>query len=266
MGMRKLFVFDLDGTALGGHEPYAMFPRHFARFLDRLCAQGIHWATNTTWAIDNQFEMIRRSGVKSNPAFISGSTGLALATIRGGKLVLYDDHARRVALRARKFQTRHGPLIRMVMGKLLRAGVTRISFYEIRGQNLLSFTCRKKDACNVWEILQPLFACGAYHPFHATPNRPDEVLLPHYMNKGEALGIMRKRLALRAQDCLAAGNDVNDLHMLRREVAHFMVCPSNSHPRVKEAVRACGGAIGKSEFSWGVVEGVQALLPKLAAD
>ena len=31
----KLFVTDLDGTALGGgYEPYAKFPDHFSKFLD----------------------------------------------------------------------------------------------------------------------------------------------------------------------------------------------------------------------------------------
>jgi len=44
----KLFVFDLDGTALGGHVPYDQFPKPFADFLDDLARRGCRWATNTT--------------------------------------------------------------------------------------------------------------------------------------------------------------------------------------------------------------------------
>ena len=71
----RLFVFDLDGTAFGGHVPYNRFPSEFVRFLDGLAKRGIRWATNTTWAVETQYDVIKASGVKSIPVFLSGASG-----------------------------------------------------------------------------------------------------------------------------------------------------------------------------------------------
>ena len=53
---KRLFVTDLDGTALGGYEPYDRLPEKFCALLDRLVDDGWEWALNTTWDPEGQWK------------------------------------------------------------------------------------------------------------------------------------------------------------------------------------------------------------------
>jgi len=75
----RLFIFDLDGTALGGYQPYVRIPDGFSAFLDDLDANGCRWAINTTWDPHGQWELVRQSAVKSRPLFYAGEFGRVLA-------------------------------------------------------------------------------------------------------------------------------------------------------------------------------------------
>ena len=116
----KLLVFDFDGTALGGHTPYDQFPRPFAKFLDELHRSGIRWATNTTWPPDAQFNVIKRSGVKSKPAFLTGQTGRSMATVENNRLVTDVKHEKMVLSRDKRFKRKHWPAIRGILLSLLQ--------------------------------------------------------------------------------------------------------------------------------------------------
>ena len=256
----RFFVFDLDGTALGGRQPYAQFPRPFARLLDELADRGVRWATNTTWPVESQFELLRRSGVKSAPAFLCGLTGLSLGLVKRGELRVCPRHAKMVLARSRRFRRRLWPLIRSIFLKLLRANlVRRFSFDNFETYNLIDFTCEKKDAAAVARHLQPLLAPGLYYPWSPL-DQPANMLLPAYMNKGEALRRMLKRLKVRPEEVIAAGNGTNDLPMLDSTLARWLVCPANAHPLVIEAVKRQEGFVGARNFAWGVVDGVKEII------
>ena len=96
-------MFDFDGTALGGQQPYDQFPKPFARFVDKLRSVGIGWATNTTWSPDAQLSVARRGGVKSDPTFLTGQTGRLLAAVEGGRLVPDTAHEQRIVRREKRF-------------------------------------------------------------------------------------------------------------------------------------------------------------------
>jgi len=77
----KLFVTDLDGTALGGeYLPYSRFPDQFSAFLDYLSDNGCAWAINSAWTLNGQWELVKVSSVKSKPAFYMAEIGMILAT------------------------------------------------------------------------------------------------------------------------------------------------------------------------------------------
>lgn len=73
-------------------------------------------------------------------------------------------------------------------------------------------------------------------------------------HKGAALGELKRLLGLSAGEVFAAGDNHNDLSMLRREMAEYLACPGNSIGEVKEFVTAQGGYVARARCSLGLRE------------
>lgn len=257
----KLFIFDWDGTALGGHRPYDQFPKPFVSFLDELDRQGIRWATNTTWAPDSQYAVIKRSQVHSDPVFISGGTGLFLATIHRGRLIHDSRYERKVQRRQQALHTRHWPHIRKLFQVLLKRNlVDSLSYNFFPPQCMLTFSYHPRNASKVRSVLAPLLDSGVYAPWDPASQTTGVTLLPYFMNKGGVITVMQKRLHITAENTLVAGDGINDLPMFDPAIARWAVCPQNADARIKEAVRAMGGIVARQRYSWGVMAGARKIL------
>ena len=68
--------------------------------------------------------------------------------------------------------------------------------------------------------------------------------------------ISTRRTFLAAAGVLAAGDHLNDLPMLRRERADWLVAPANAVPAVKAAVWSQGGFVSGRPHGHGVGEGL----------
>ena len=79
-------------------------------------------------------------------------------------------------------------------------------------------------------------------------------------DKGSALAELARQLDLPASALFAAGDNYNDLSMLRRSVAHHLACPANALAEVQAQVRAEGGQLTAFPASRGMAEAVGALL------
>jgi len=259
----KLFVFDMDGTALGGHEPYEQFPRPFAKFLDELTERGIRWSTNTTWSPDMIHKVAQRSAVKSRPACLTGQTGRLLATVRNGRAVADKKHEESILRREARFKARHWPTIRKLFMALLRDNlVDRLSF-GFWNQNMVTFSCKKRHAKRVWRVLHPLLASGHYYTFNGREEGATGWLIPVFMNKGEIMKTLQKRFKLGPENIIVAGDAMNDWQMFDPTLARWMVCPANADPRIKEKVLGHGGVVGTKKYSWGVIEATRKILAQL---
>ncbi|MEM1156759.1 MAG: HAD family hydrolase [Verrucomicrobiota bacterium] len=73
-------------------------------------------------------------------------------------------------------------------------------------------------------------------------------------HKGSCLETLLQETGLRPENCFAAGDNVNDLHMLNREYAHYLTCPSNALPQVKAKVKKQGGYIATLPADQGIVQ------------
>ena len=73
-------------------------------------------------------------------------------------------------------------------------------------------------------------------------------------NKGSALGALSRRLSIRREEVLAAGDHFNDLSMLDGTYAAFPCCPSNAIPEVRSTVQAAGGYAATLPAADGVAE------------
>ena len=260
--MVKLLVFDMDGTALGGHTPYDEFPRPFSRFLDSLDAMSIRWATNTTWGTEEQWALIRRSGVKSTPAFLAGQTGRQLATVKRGRLIHDEALAGRMRARDRRFRRKNRRAVNEVMTGLLRSDlVVRLAF-SFFGHNTLAFTCRRNKRAAAWRVAEPLLESGEFYAWDPFTRGDSATFVPFYFNKGEVVGIMQKRLGIGPENTVVAGDGTNDLHMFDPKFAGWVVCPANAPEPVKAFVRSRGGIAATKSYSRGVVEGFRKILKR----
>lgn len=72
--------------------------------------------------------------------------------------------------------------------------------------------------------------------------------------KGPALSEIMHRSELSPQQVITAGDNFNDLSMLTPELSSCPICPGNAVPEVKVRVKHCGGVVGSSNASVGLVE------------
>ena len=86
------------------------------------------------------------------------------------------------------------------------------------------------------------------------------MLLSKHMNKGNIMKVLLRRLKLKPENVIVAGDGGNDLHMFDPRYAKWMVCPANASPLIKERVREHGGILARKKYSWGIIEGVRKIL------
>jgi HAD superfamily hydrolase (TIGR01484 family) len=73
-------------------------------------------------------------------------------------------------------------------------------------------------------------------------------------DKGSVLKGLQALLEIAPGETLAAGDNYNDLPMLRPEIARYLTCPFNSIPEVKAAVRKGGGFVSAQIGGDGLAE------------
>ena len=73
-------------------------------------------------------------------------------------------------------------------------------------------------------------------------------------DKGSVLKGLQEQLGIRPDQTFAAGDNYNDLPMLRPEIAKYLACPGNSILEVKTAVRQGGGYVADQIGGDGLVE------------
>jgi hypothetical protein len=217
--MKKLFITDLDGTALGGdYEQYARFPDLFSEFLDSLVAQGYSWGINTTWDVGGQWDLVNISSVKSKPDYLMAEFGLRMASVKSGKPEFIQPYTSNMEDKLKKIRHRKlNPIIHELSGKFDAA---RLMFYG----HLLSFELAKQD--------------------NMVSARPA------FMNKAEPFA----EINLAPEQIIVAGDEVTDLAMMQPEVAAHYICPANAAPEVKKHVEKHNGEIGTLPYGAGVVE------------
>jgi len=82
-------------------------------------------------------------------------------------------------------------------------------------------------------------------------------------DKGTALRELCGRLGLGAENVLAAGDHLNDLPMLTRACARWLVAPANAVEPVRSALRREGGYISELSRGEGVADGLRRALAQI---
>ena len=79
-------------------------------------------------------------------------------------------------------------------------------------------------------------------------------------NKGTALSEIGRLIGVSCDQTFAAGDHLNDIPMLSKEFARYLVAPDNAIPKVKDLVRAQSGYISHQPWGHGVARGLEHFL------
>lgn len=245
----KLFVMDLDGTALGGGKPYKRFPDELSAFLDGLVRNGCAWTTNTTWEVMPQLQLLYASRVASRPPYLTGGSGLQLCALEGDRPVPVEPYSSTMASRMKEVVRAHLlPLLREAGRSLTPEKIGFNGFW-------LAMTVVPEDAERLARFVEErrLAAARELHIAYV-PEEHRFYAHPAFLKKGTVLRELVRLTGCGPEDIVVAGDEKMDLDMMRPELAAHAICPANADPEVKRHVLAMGGAVGDVPYGLGIVQ------------
>ncbi|OQA87293.1 MAG: phosphoglycolate phosphatase [Lentisphaerae bacterium ADurb.Bin242] len=243
--MKKLFITDLDGTALGGgYMPYSRFPDHFSEFLDRLSDNGWDWAINTTWDPEGQWKLVLDSSVRSHPSFLIGEYGRQLVRIENGNLIRVQNYCVVMEKRLREFQQQK--MIPMFFELMQNFPPKRL----LNWVHLFSYAFDETDAPEKIEVLLEKYLNDPALDVHFEKGHFSGK--PAFLGKGVAVNELIKLYGYSPEAIVCAGDEIADLDMMK--CCSHSICPDNACEKVKEYIAAHGGVVGYRKFAAGIIE------------
>jgi hydroxymethylpyrimidine pyrophosphatase-like HAD family hydrolase len=249
----KLISTDFDGTI---HEDFADLPVPDAlqARLTALQRRGVTWVINTGRDLASLMESLGRARVTVWPDFV--------VTVE--REIFRREHGRYAPVEPWNSQCHrdHAELFGEMAAEiadLMRLFTNRFdaTFYDDAWSPLCAIA-RSNDQMDAIQAELDVF-CREIPDL--VPVRNDVyVRLSHRgYSKGTALAEIARRIGATPAQTLAAGDHLNDLPMLRREYAHWLVGPANSVPEVRAALAAQGGYLAAQRCGHGLIEALDFL-------
>ncbi len=245
--MQKLFITDLDGTALGGdYEQYARFPDIFSKFLDSLVSQECNWGINTTWDVGGQWDLVNISSVKSKPEYLMAEFGLRMASTKSIKPEFIQPYTRNMEEKLKDIQHRKlNPIVHELTGEF---DTERLIFYG----HLLSFELAKHENINKFKQYVEKFFDDIELICQVKNNKFS--VRPAFMTKAAPLVEIKQQKQLSPEQIIVAGDEVTDMSMMQPKIAAHYICPANAALEVKKHVAKYNGEIGDLPYGAGVIQ------------
>lgn len=258
-GKLKLFIFDLDNTALGGYVPYVRFPDKFCKFLDDLYCNGCNWAINTTWDPHGQWELVRQSRVKSRPLFYMGEFGRIVAEDTDTDALPLEEY---LCINDKKIKHIKEKYMDVLFKKIISSFPSEKVFHYGHLFQVI-VPAEYGNALNDFISSEK----GKYDEIEINTSKNSISVRPAFLNKGLAVREVMRLTGIKANEILTAGDEKADIAMMSEECSAYSVCPANASEEVKEFIRQKGGYIGKSRYSDGVMEAFSAcLIPQIRSN
>ncbi len=250
----KLFITDLDGTALGnGFRPYARFPDPFSEFLDRLAERGCRYAINTTWDVHGQWDLVENSAVKSKPLYLMAEVGLRLA--RHGR-----EGAEFVQPYTKDQENRLQDVVETHLQPLAQEICARFKAQSMHYYgHCFEFRPVVEDAPAQREYVNEN-CLGADYPLRIKLKINDGNgqcafgAFPKFLRKGTSIKAVMEVEDLRPEQIVVAGDEATDLSMMEPGLSTLPLCPDNACAEVKGHVRKLGGAVGNAHSGLGIID------------
>ncbi len=244
----KLFITDLDGTALGGFSPYSRFPDVFSAFLDKLDERGCKWATNTAWEAHPQIDLIKGSTMKSIPAYVSGAVSLELCILKGDKLEMVQPYSDNMQEKLEKVhQSCMNAFIKDICSKF-------DSIFISYNKSWFAFTPKEELVEELYTYVEEKYTDRSELTIQLVRDEKRIIALPAFLTKDVVVKEILKLMDLTPEDVIVAGDMEMDLSMMSPDVSKYYICPNNACQAVKKHVLEMGGVVGSLDYGPGIVE------------
>jgi len=245
--MKKLFITDLDGTALGGdYEQYARFPDAFSEFLDSLVAQGCSWGINTTWDVSGQWDLVNISSVKSKPEYLMAEFGRRMAKSTDNGPQFIQPYTDKMAVKLEEFcKHKFSVLIRDICGNF---NAERIFYYG----HLFQFIVASSDDLEEFKKFVEKFVVD--DKFVCNFKQRSFSVRPAFLNKYAPVKEVQKQIKLSPDQVIVAGDEPADIDMMNSEIATHYICPANANEQVKAHVHKYNGEVAELAYGAGVIQ------------
>lgn len=252
---KRLFLFDLDGTALGGYEPYALLPERFCSFLDRLHDEGWDWGINSAWLMPGQWDLVNKSPVRSRPSVLITAFGRGIYDCRSGEVIAIEPYCTEMEERLEIYErdTLLPRLQKVLDEKRHREVVPNRHNYSVEydPETLDPFTYIHES-----EAWQDMIASGC---FEIMPLSNAVRVRSAFCTKGAPMHFLQSVFGYQPENVVTAGDGSPDIHMFRSPYAGHAVVPANGDEILKKYISTHCGAIGTLNFSDGIMEAFEML-------
>jgi HAD superfamily hydrolase (TIGR01484 family) len=253
----RLVSTDFDGTIYAEFEQPPV-PAAFQAVIAELQARGVKWVINTGRDMSSLMEALGRADVQVQPDYLV----LVEREIYRHDGVRYLGHAdwnRRCSADHERLFARVRPDVPRLAAWINER--FNASVYDDAFSPFCLIAHRPADAEVICRHLEDY--CRGVPGLTLVRNDVYARFSHEGYSKGTALAELSRDLGLTAGQVFAAGDHHNDLPMLRRSLARWLVCPSNAVPEVRQQVEAEGGELSALAHGHAVAD---ALRRRVAAE
>ena len=245
----RLLSTDFDGTLIA-HPSSGRCSPAFAEVLKRHREGGGFWAVNTGRSLDHAIEGVTIFSAPYPPDFLL--TNEREIFLRTGEGTWEPDHEWNDLCRERHAELFSQAATIFSKVRELAARSPDVTLIDENG-GLVGLVTSSEQVME--EVVTFLSSEALDLPDFSYQRNTVYLRFCHRAyHKGAALGALSRRLSIRREEVLAAGDHFNDLSMLDGTYAAFPCCPSNAIGEVKAAVKSAGGYVATLPAADGIAE------------
>lgn len=254
----KLISTDFDGTLFAEFENPPV-PLALQRIIGQLQDHGARWVINTGRDLSSLMESLGRAHLAIKPDFLV-VVEREVYVHRESRYVEHEEWNRACTEAHKEIFERVRPdLPRLTAWVHEHFSAT---LYEDCYSPLCLIAEKNQDAEAIHRYLDDY--CKEVPGLTVVRNDVYARFSHRNFNKGSALAEIARLLKVTNEETFAAGDHLNDLPMLSREHARWLVAPANAVDSVKASVRRQNGYVSALLHGHGVAEGLEFCLKRAA--
>lgn len=252
----KIISTDFDGTLHTDFE-HPPVPHELQTLIGALQERGVRWVINTGRDLTSLMETMTKAGLSIRPDFV--------VVVEREIYELKESNYESVTDWNHKCSQMHAELFTKVRPHMPRISEWvnsryRATVYEDPYSPFCLIAEKTRDAEEIHEYLEVF--CRDLGDLVVVRNDIYARFSHRAFNKGTALAEIARRLMVKPEETVACGDHLNDLPMLSREFAHWLVAPVNAINLVKETVLRQNGIVSDKHCGHGVAHGLATILAK----